>query len=90
MERRFGEHRLAGQQRSVEALCQSDGPNVVPVMTVGKRHQEPGVRDASHRSEKPFRVERFLGPRTAPASRMYGRLPALVLAASSCWRTISP
>jgi hypothetical protein len=33
-------------------------------------HAEAGIRDAFHERENPLRLERFFGPRTAPAKRM--------------------
>jgi hypothetical protein len=43
---------------------------MMPIVPVGERDQEPGVGDAFHEREKPFREERSFEPRTEPASRM--------------------
>jgi hypothetical protein len=43
---------------------------VVDVVAIGKRDEEPGVGDALHAREKPFLVDRDLGPRALPAKRM--------------------
>ncbi len=52
------------------AAGDADGPLVVPVVAIGKRHEESGIGDALHVREKPLRVDRSLCPLTVPASRM--------------------
>src|SRR5581483_196912 len=59
------------------------------VPAIGKRDQKTGIGDRPHLREKPFLVDRFGGPSTAPASRRKGCPPA-PLAFSSCSRTIRP
>jgi hypothetical protein len=46
----------------------------VSVVAIGERDQKPGIRDRLQDREKPFREDRYLGPRTAPASLMKERL----------------
>ncbi len=83
-------NRLARQEGLGHAFGKADGPCVMRVGSIGKRYEKSRVGDALHDLEKPFLVERFLGPRTDPASRMNERASPLVLALSSCSRTIFP
>lgn len=70
VKRRLGENCFAGQKRARHTLGEDDRPFMVPVVSVGKSDQEPGVGDPLHFREKPLREERSLGPRTLPARRM--------------------
>lgn len=48
---------------------------MVLVVAIGERDQEARVGNPLHDGENPLRLDRFLGPRTEPASRMKaGRL----------------
>ena len=86
----FSEHRFACQERFRHPRRQTDGPVVVAVGPIGERHEKSGVCDRLHRREKPFLLERFRGPRIAPASLMKERMSPLALAFSNCSRMISP
>ena len=90
VKRRFGEHRLAGEEGFGHAARDADGPVVVLVVAIGKRHEEAGVGDALHVREKPLRVERLLSPRTVPASRMNDWAAAPFRARASSSRMILP
>ena len=63
MERRLGEDRFTCEEGLGNLLGDANGPVVVPIGTIGEGDQKAGVRDSSHRREKPFRDDRFLGPR---------------------------
>lgn len=70
VERGFRQNRLARQEWFSDARGHADRPVVVDVVAIGKRDEEPGVGDALHAREKPFLVDRDLGPRALPAKRM--------------------
>lgn len=70
MESCFCEHRFTGEEGLCHAARDADGPFMVLVVAIGESDEEAGVRDTLHVREKPLRVERFLLPRTVPASRM--------------------
>src|SRR2546428_258089 len=89
MEGRFGEDRLTREERLGDLLGDADSPVVVSIGGVGEGDQKAGVRVSSHRREKPFRDDRFLGPRMRPASRMKG-CDSSAFARSSCCRTMRP
>ena len=65
-------------------------PVVMGVAAVGKRDQETCIGDPLHFFEKPFRVERSLGPRTAPANRINDCEEPEALALSNWSRTSCP
>jgi hypothetical protein len=90
VERRLGQHRFASEQGFRHLLGDADGPRVVLVGAVGKRHQKSRVGDTFHAREKPFRDDRSLGPRTEPAKRMKDWRALAALAFSSWSRTILP
>ncbi len=69
MKRGLCENRFAGQKRSGYPLGQPDGPFVMLIVPVGKRHHESTIGDSLHLEEKPLREERSLGPRMDPARR---------------------
>ena len=83
MERRLRENGLAREQGLREALSDTDRPLVMTVVAIGERDQEARVGDALHERVKPLRFERSFGPRTLPASRMYGLLVSPAFAFSS-------
>jgi hypothetical protein len=66
----FSQHRLAGEEWLADLLRDPHCPLVVAIATVGEGDQEPGIGDALHGREKPFREDRSRVPRTTPASRM--------------------
>lgn len=94
MKRRFGEHRLAGQCRSIQLGSELNGPAMVLVTRSRKGHQKTGVGQRLHFDEKPFRLETFEGPPLmVPANRMYGlflSFSGVALSASSWFLTRSP
>ncbi len=90
MECGFRQHRVAGQQRLIDAFGDVDRPGVVTVVPVPESDDESRVRNSLHRRVNPFREERSRGPLSLPAWRRKVRLPRAARAASSCWRTIRP
>src|SRR5262245_4405721 len=90
MECSLRQNRLAGEQRLGYLFSNTDGPFVEIVRPICESDQKTSVGNAFHQAEKPFRRERFFGPRTAPANRMNGRPPPVDLAFSNCSRTIFP
>ena len=90
MERRLGQHGLAGQQRLVDVPGDSDRPLVMEVAAVREGHKETGVGNALHPREKPLRADRSRAPRTLPARRMNDRAGPSDLARSSWSRMIFP
>lgn len=91
MERRLGQHRLAGEERLGHSRRDPQRPSVVHIPRPRKGDQQPRVRDPLHLVEKPLRVERSLGPPfTQPASFMKACVPLTARAFSSCSRTIFP
>ena len=64
------QNRFASQQRFGDPGGDTHSPFVVSIIPIGKGDEEPSIRDALHERENPLRLERSLGPRTAPAKRM--------------------
>jgi hypothetical protein len=90
VERRLGQHRLAGQQGLRHLAGETDRPVMMPVPAIGKRHQESGVGDAPHGLEKPWREDKSWALLTIPASRMKERPAPLAFAFSKWARTSWP
>jgi hypothetical protein len=85
----FGEHRVTSQQRLGHSVGNFEGPSVMLIVSITKGHQKTGVGDCIHFLEKPLRLERSLGPATAPASRRNERVSER-LALSSSSRMMRP
>lgn len=83
MERGFRKYGFAGQQRVRDPGGDADGPLVVRVRPIAERHQKARIGDPLHEGEKPLRRERSGDFRTAPASRMKGRVEPPARAFSS-------
>ena len=90
MKSRFGENRLAREERLGDLFRDADGPIVMIVVAIGKRDKKAGIGDAFHSRENPFRDDRLRAPLTDPASRMNRRSVPPALARSSCSRTMRP
>ena len=43
---------------------------MVPIIPISEGDEETGIRNSLHERENPLRLERFFGPRIAPAKRM--------------------
>jgi hypothetical protein len=74
MKRGFRQDRFAGQQRLSDSLRDVQGPSVMEVCPIPECYQEASIRNGLHFREKPLRVERSLGPWTAPARSKNGFL----------------
>lgn len=90
VERRFGQHGLAGEEGFGDTAGHADSPVVVPVVAIGKRHEKAGIGDAFHVREKPFRADRPRSPRTVPARRINDWDAAPFRALTSWSRMILP
>lgn len=64
----FGQDRFASRERFGNAAGDTQCPLVVLIVPIGKTDEKTRVCDALHERENPLRLERFLGPRTAPAA----------------------
>ena len=72
MESRLGQHSVTRQQRFSNTVGEFSGPRVVLILPITEGHEEARIGNRFHLREKPFRVDRFAGPATAPASRRNG------------------
>jgi hypothetical protein len=90
MEGSFGKYRFTRERRLGQASGKLNGPGVKAVAAVAERDYEPGVCDALHPRENPFRVERSGGPLIFPAWRKKPCLPLWDFAVSSSCRMMRP
>src|ERR1017187_9808657 len=69
----FRQHGVARNQGFSDLLRDFNRPVVMVVVAVAEANQETGIGYCLHGREKPLRLERSLGPSTAPARRRNGR-----------------
>src|SRR5256885_11627199 len=69
----LGQNRFASQKRFSDLVRYAQSPVVMEISSISKGDQKARICNSLHPREKPLRLERSLGPRTAPASRIKER-----------------
>ena len=89
VKRSLSQHGFTGQQRLGYPFGNPDCPVVVIIVAIREHDEKTCVGDGLHLRENPLRLERSVGPATAPAKRRNGR-PVESLAFSSWSRMMRP